>query len=265
MKISHSIWRWLSPIAFLLILAGCLAHPEQSALPDASPLSVMNPGGDEVLTAFAVDSGTRLVRSSPTSGAVFGEIVFPGRCEALLARPGEWLIFVTTLETFSFGGNLRSRLLRWDGLQPPREFPLNDTTLDRATLLDKERLAGTLQPHLSPYGDEILLLRLHDPPAFDPYLEIVLYHLDSQQVHSVAKVPGLYAVAEYRAHGDLVAWSDGRAPLKIVDPWSQEEFLSYNWPKITAKSEKILLLRKWRAMGLITAPEYAVKIREGQE
>lgn len=270
MKISLSVWRCIAPFVLLLILGGCLAYPEKSGDAGIGSLSAVNPAGDEIVSAYTVAQGTRLIRTSTPSGVTLGEIVFPGRCEALLARPGEWLIFVTTLESFRFGGNLRSRLLRWDGRQPPREFLLNDITLNRATLAVKEGLEHTLQPQLSPYGDEILFLRLHDPPAFDPYLEVVLYHLGSQDVHSVVKVPGLHAIAEYRDNGERIAWGDGRAAPKIVDPWDpQGENLANEKVAVSSnpdvQAQRVLLLRKWRAMGLITAQEYARQIRAGQE
>lgn len=178
--------------------------------------------GNELAAAFLAADGSRLQRFATRDGEVLGEISFSGRCEALLNRQGEWLAFVTTVETFRFGGNLRSRLLRWDGVQAPTEELLNDVTLDRSTLADKEALLATLRPQLSPYGDEILLLRLHDPPAFDPYIAVVLRHLETGSERLVAKLPKLRGAAIYLDGGESVAYGDG-IMVRIVDPWSEKE------------------------------------------
>ena len=180
------------------------------------------PGGAELAAAFPTADGSRLQRFATSDGEILGKISFPGRCEALLSRQGEWLAFVTTLQSFRFGGNLSSRLLRWDGAQAPVEELLNDVTLDRSTLADKEALLATLRPQLSPYGDEILFLRLHDPPAFDPYAAVVLRHLDTGSERLIAKLPKLRGAAIYLDGGELVAYGDGTM-LRIVEPWSDKE------------------------------------------
>lgn len=181
-----------------------------------------NPDGNEVAAAFLVADGSRLLRFATSNGEVLGEISFSGRCEALLSRQGEWLAFVTTIQSFGFGGNLRSRLLRWDGVQTPVEELLNDVTLDRSTLADKDVLLATLRPQLAPYGDEILFLRLHDPPAFDPYIAVVLRHLETRSERLVAKLPKLSGAAIYLAAGELIAYGDG-VMVRIVEPWSDKE------------------------------------------
>ena len=187
------------------------------------PVAVaFNPGGTEVAAAFLTTDGSRLQRFATSHGEILGELSFSGRCEALLSRQNEWLAFVTTIESFGFGGNLRSRLLRWDGLQTPVEELLNDVTLDRSTLADKDVLLTSLRPQLSPYGDEILFLRLHDPPAFDPYIAVVLRHLETRSERLVAKLPKLSGAAIYLAAGELIAYGDG-VMVRIVEPWSDKE------------------------------------------
>ena len=207
---------------------GLFLHPlgtdvEKNLSADHPVALVFNPNGTELAAAFVAADGTRLRRFSTSTGEVLREITFPGRCEALLSREGEWLVFVTTLESFRFGGNLRSRLLRWDGVEAPDEFPLNDTTLNRSTLADKNTLLSTLRPQLSPHGDEILFLRLHDPPAFDPYLAVVLRHLETGSDRLIVKLPQLTGAATYLDGGELVAYGDGINLVRIVDPWREKE------------------------------------------
>lgn len=205
---------------FLRPLAGKGEQRLSTELPVAL---AFNPDGSELVAAFIAADGSRLRRYATNSGEVLAEISFPGRCEALLSREGEWLVFVTTLESFRFGGNMRSRLLRWDGVQVPVESLLNDTTLDRSTLADKNALLTTLRPQLSPHGDEILFLRLHDPPAFDPYIEVVLRHLETGSDRLIVKLPQATGAATYLDGGELVAYGDGINLVKIVDPWREKE------------------------------------------
>lgn len=182
-----------------------------------------NPSGTELAAAFVASDGGLLRRFATSSGEVLAEISFAGRCEALLSREGEWLVFVTSLESFHFGSNLRSRLLRWDGVQVPVESLLNDSTLDRSTLAAEGKLLATLRPQLSPHGDEILFLRLHDPPAFDPYLAVVLRHLETGSDRLIVKLPQLTGAATYLDGGELVAYGDGINLVRIVDPWREKE------------------------------------------
>ena len=198
-------------------------NDEQKLSTELPVALAFNPNGTELAAAFVAAAGSRLLRFSTSSGETLGEITFSGRCEALLSREGEWLAFATTLEYFRFGGNMRSRLLRWDGVQAPIESSLNDTTLDRSTLADKNALLTTLRPQLSPHGDEILFLRLHDPPAFDPYIEIVLRHLETGSDRLIVKLPQRRGAATYLDGGELVAYGDGINLVKIVDPWREKE------------------------------------------
>ena len=187
------------------------------------PVSLsFDPTGTELAAAFLAADGSRLLRFATSNGEVLGEISFSGRCEALLSRQGEWLAFVTVIESFRFGGNLRSRLLRWDGVQAPVEELLNDVTLDLSTLANKEALLATLRPQLSPQGDELLFLRLHDPPAFDPYIAVVLRHLETRSERLVTKLPTLSGSAIYLTGGELIVYGDG-VMVRIVEPWSDKE------------------------------------------
>lgn len=201
-----------------------LSGGEQKKFSSELPVALaFNPAGTELAAAFIAEDLSRLQRFDTSSGEILGEMFFPGRCEALLSREGEWLVFVSIIETFKFGGNLRNLLWRWDGVNAPEESLLNDTTLDRSTLADSNALFSTLHPQLSPYGDEILFLRLHDPPAFDPYIDIVIRHLETGSVRLVAKLPQMTGAAVYLDVGELVVYGDGIKLVKIVDPWSEKE------------------------------------------
>lgn len=209
-----------------------LADGREERISSELPIAVtFNPQGTELAAAFPAEAGSLLRRYSASSGELLAEISLSGRCEALLSREGEWLAFVTSVQTFRFGGNLRSSLLRWDGVHAQESSLLNDTTLDRSTLSVKESLLATLlRPQLSPYGDELLYLQLRDPPAFDPYLMVVLRHLETGSERLVAKLPKLTGAAVYFDGGDLVAYGDGIRQVNIVDPWQERVVARYPRP-----------------------------------
>lgn len=203
-----------------------LADSGEKRLSADRPIALaFSPQGTELVAAFLAADGERSLirRYDARSAALLAEISFPGRCDALLNRDGEWLIFVTTMEVFRFGGNLSSRLLRWDGMHVPAESLLKNMTLFHTHLAEKGDLSATLRPQLSPHGDEILFLRLQDPPAFDPYLSVVLRHLETGSERLVAKLPRLRGAATYLDGGELVAYGDGINLVKIVEPWSETE------------------------------------------
>lgn len=189
-----------------------------------------NSQGSELVAAFVSVGGSRLQRYAIRDGQVLAEISFPGRCEALLSREGEWLVFVSHLEMFRFGGNMRSHLLRWDGMQIVKDVPLHETHLDRSTLAGQSRLLATIQPQLSPHGDEILFLRLQDPPAFDPYVAVVLRHLETGAERIVAKLPKIRGTATYLEGGDLVLYGDGAGLTTVVEPWQEKVVAHYPGP-----------------------------------
>lgn len=171
----------------------------------------------------AADATGRLVRYAVADGAILGELLLSGRCEAILARDREWLIFVSSLDTFRFGANLNSRLLRWNGVDPPVEQRLNDATIDRKTLAAGMPLLATLRPQLSPFGDELLFWRLHDPPAFDPNIRLVLRHLESGSERIIVTLPGTGGAAAYLDGGTTVAHGDGVDRVIIIAPWTEEK------------------------------------------
>lgn len=205
---------------------------EKKLSTDLPVVLAFNPSGSELAAAFVATDESRLQRFASSTGEVLAEIVFPGRCEALLSREGEWLAFVTTHEIFRFGGNLRSRLLRWDGVHAPRESMLNDTTLYRPTLAGEGAALATLRPQLSPHGDEILYMRLYNPPAFASYIAVTLRHLDTESDHLVARLPKMSGSATYLDGGEVVAYGDGISAVKLIDPWTMGERGHFPYPGV---------------------------------
>lgn len=207
-----------------LYLRPLVGAAEERLSPDAAVALAFSRDGDQLAAAFALADGSgALVRFATSDGTRRGELALPGRCEAILTQGRDWLIFVTTLKPFRFGANLHSRMLRWNGVDPPVEEELNDATLDPATLAAGPALLTTLRPRLSPFNDEILFWRLHDPPAFAPNLRLIRRHLASANELALVTLPGLNATAAYLDGGAQIVYGDGVERMHLLDPVTNQE------------------------------------------
>lgn len=197
-----------------------------------------SPDGTRIGALFAAGEGSELRLYDVATGQVLAQTAANGACDQLLAAGDEWLAVCTVVQRFRFGGNLRSRLLRWDGGAAPREELLNDVTLDPVTAQLPAALgSGIAHAVLSPWGDELLFLRLIDPPAFAPYRRVVLRHLASGAEQTVATSVALDAAAAYQAGGEAVIFGDGVRETRRFDPWSKTELGSEPLPgKVVAAS-----------------------------
>jgi len=174
--------------------------------------------------AAALDSGdvTRLVVLA--DGGVEHETAIPGTVRSLFWPDGaEILCLATALKTYSFGGNFVLTLHRWQPGGESAAVALHDVSLKPLTLRNWGGiLHRTPHPELSPFSDELLYARLHDPPAFSPYLKIVLRHLESGAEREVAVVPVTAGRALWSADGESVVCGDG-VSVRSLDPWTGRE------------------------------------------
>lgn len=186
---------------------------------------VFSPDGRELAAALTVGDETLLRRYRIADGQLLAERQIAGRCSGLLwPRKGELLVVQTQTRSFSFGGNHVVRLMFWDGDDGVREVLLADTTLKPATLRDwGAALFDVARPQLSPWGDELLLSVLRDPPAFAPYLEMLIVPLTAGPPHSVARLQLPGGNGTYIGSGDEVLVC-GVAPRLIrIDPWRETQ------------------------------------------
>lgn len=188
---------------------------------EAAQQIVFSPDGRELAVALVVGEGTLLRRYHLADGQFLGERQISGRCSGLLwPRAAELLAVQTETKSFSFGGNHVVSLIFWDGDSGVREVPLADTTLTLTTLRNWGGiLAEVGRPTLSPWQDELLLSVLRDPPAFAPYLELLVVPLTAGAPHSVARMqlPGGNGV--YVGPGDELLVSGVDSHLTRFDPW----------------------------------------------
>lgn len=86
---------------------------------------------------------------------------------------GDLLATGYLLKVYSFGSNLKHTLYRFAGPQVS-EIILSDTTLKPSTSKALAPVMGYALPvHFSRFGDELVYVRLHDPPEFPPYMALV--------------------------------------------------------------------------------------------
>lgn len=207
-----------------------LADGSEARLDPRTPQQLCWLDERRLVIALADGETTRLLLVQP--GAESREIGLPGRPVALArAADGTLLAVTTALRRYSFGANLTSRLFRWDGTLPPVERVLDDVSLKPQTVSQwGERLYAQLQPSVAPLGDEIVYARLHDPPAFPPYLELVQRHLGGGPVRELATLP-LGGGGALWFDDERLLLGDGRGGTRIFDPWSKTA--GEGWPHLS--------------------------------
>ncbi len=238
-------------ILLALLSAGCLSRPQTR--PQAHPIVVAEPGIQAEVTAVPEGS---LVRWKGPGSSEIAHLTLPGTVSWLARHPaGDLVLLSTRIKRFSFGANYSVHLYRWDGQTPPAARLLYDTTLKPLTLTRWEyRLARLPAPQLSPQGEALALLRLHDPPAFDPYLRVILVSLDGpgELVVGSQSMPG--APLAFSADGEMLTWTEPGAPEARVWPWLGEAPGRDGTESPAAGA--LLELRRLRLQGLIGVEDY---------
>lgn len=177
------------------------------------------------LSAAFPHGETSILRTFNLQGRQLAETTVNGYITRMIWKaPDEVLAMAVTLEKFTFGGNLKAILYRWDGTATPTMTILNDTTVrPYITKWPTKTVHATATFALSPLGDEIVFTRFHDPPLISPALEIVLRHLESGAERQVASVSPASGGAAYSADGELLLYGDGISVSHWYDPWEEKE------------------------------------------
>lgn len=241
---------------------------------EAPTLLSWSPDGGRLAAAFSGE-GETVLRLFAANGKALGETRVAGSVGALgWGSATELMAAAITLETFTFGGNLRQILYRWDGSAPPAATTLADTTLMRSTV---KRWGGVLPGlfHLavSPWGDAVVYTRFHDPPAFSPYLKVMLRHLESGAEQELAAVSLASGGVLFTPAGNGVLYGDGTGSSRIYDPWGERELASFPLPgRVVALSPGGAslfvdghLYREGRELAVFTASSGGCFARHGRE
>ncbi|ALC16758.1 hypothetical protein DSOUD_1990 [Desulfuromonas soudanensis] len=208
-----------------------LASGRERLLSPGKPLALAwSPDGMRLAVADRDLETTRL-RLLSENGTLLAEATVPGNVDRLFWDGDDAILTVAvTIQTYSFGGNLSATLVRWDGEAPPRSTPLFETSLKPLTLRTwGSRLYSLPQPTLSPWGDELLFARLHDPPAFAPYLKIVARHRQSGAERVVARVALTSAATVYLGDGERILYGDGSRRTLDAPLWGGDTAVEYPW------------------------------------
>jgi hypothetical protein len=140
--------------------------------------------------AFPIaDYETRLELYS-AQGALIHETLLPIVVSQMVwSSRGDLLVTGFALKVYSFGGNLRQALYRVTTEQVVEKV-LADTSLKPATTKKLMPIMQSVQPVVfSAQGDELVFAKLHDPPAFSPYLQLRYMNWESGVERSLVKIP----------------------------------------------------------------------------
>lgn len=227
------------------------ARPVCADLPTALAWS---PDGRQLAAAFPQGEETAL-RLYDRQGNALVQTRVAGRVTGLAWRgaPSEILAFAVKQRVYSFGANLAEVLYRWDGKGEPSSIGLHETNLLPAIV---KRWEGSIQHALgfalSPLDDEIIYARFYAPPAFEPYLKLVLRHLESGREREVATASLLAAGGVFSRDGERILCGDGARETRLLDPWGDRTLATFPSPGRTlalSPSGRYLLLdgRLYRA------------------
>ena len=147
---------------------------------------------DELSLAAAferADYETELLLYS-ADGTVLNEAVIPVALSQLhWSSRGDLLAVGFVLKIYSFGGNLRQLLYRIDD-DTLVETLLTDSTLRPSLVKQIKPLLHSLLPvSFSPQGDELVSLRLHDPPLLSPYFQLLYQNWQVDKPRELHKAP----------------------------------------------------------------------------
>ena len=165
---------------------------DKKKLSSAKPIALAwSPDGLSLAAAFErVDFETELIVYS-ADGVVMNEAVIPVALGQLYwSSRGDLLAVGFVLKVYSFGGNLRQLLYRIDDDVLLVETLLTDSTL-RPSLAKqvKPLLHNLLAVSFSPQGDELVFLRLHDPPLLSPYFQLLYQNWQVDKPRELHKAP----------------------------------------------------------------------------
>lgn len=253
--------------------------------------------GAELAAGFVDEQGESRLAVFDRRGALLSEQPLPGRLLSLSwSARHDLLAFGYQLKVYSFGANLTQWLVRSDA-QTTTTIVLGDVTLRPATAkrLAKD-LPALLAAAFSPDGDELVFLRLHDPPEFSPYLRLLYRNWQAPGERKLLDLALQPVAIDWEPTGEAIVWWYGAQqpqrfelwpppastpqpavvsliPARASDPASRLQFLDDGRYLLAtagrlylgeglpvrqrpAYDEALWQLRKWRFEELISAEEF---------
>ncbi|PLX95365.1 MAG: hypothetical protein C0621_03815 [Desulfuromonas sp.] len=180
-----------------------------------------NPSGERLALVTVANNSSSLQVITLTGEVVATEELSGFASDLIWRNVHEILLLTQKLTRYSFGGNLEMSLQVWHENQPLQRESIHSVTLKKSTLALGERLFTVPSLQLSPWGDEILFERIHDPPQFPVYQRMVVRHLDSGEERALEATPLLSPPARYSADGEAILYADGDGKLLSLSLWPQ--------------------------------------------
>lgn len=177
-----------------------------------------SPDGLLLAVAFeGADYETELLLYS-ADGRILKETSLPVVLSQLVwSRRGDLLAAGFALKIYTFGGNLRQLLYTVD-LDSVEEILLSDSTLRPALARQVKPLLHNLLPvAFSPQGDELVFLRLHDPPEFSAYFQMLYRNWQVDSARELDKFPLQAMALDWNLNGDSIRIQSetGQQTLKL--------------------------------------------------
>lgn len=191
------------------------------------------PAGDKVALALPAQSAT-LLRILDVSGRTIGETKVAGKVISIAWRSdNELLAGILRINKFSFGSQVTTHLLQWDGKGAPVDTTMIDVTLrPHVANLPDDVLFNQLYIAVSPYRDEIAFASLKDPPLFSPYLKVLVRHLDSGSGYEVGDAPLGAGKVFYTPDGESLIFANSVETTQRVSLPERKELESWDSPMI---------------------------------
>lgn len=174
--------------------------------------------GRQFSAVFPLPEGQTLLSVYSPAGFTLYETILPVIAGNMAwTVNGEILVSGYSLKVYSFGANL-SQSLAVIKNEKVRFIQLTDTTLNPATTKALQPVLQDVLPVLfSPLGDELIYVRLHDPPEFSPYLNVLYKNWQADGARKLLELP-LQVVEVGWAGPDLVEVAASGGPHRI-DLW----------------------------------------------
>jgi hypothetical protein len=251
--------------------------------------------GSQLAAVFAGEGEGRVLALLDRDGRLVEESELPGIPVALAwSQRHDLLVAGFTLRQFGFGSNLSQWLIRIHAAGREK-LSLGDVTLKPATASTlKDRLTAFLAVGFSPAGDELVLARLHDPPRFAAYLQLVHRNWQVADERKLTHLPVQPLEITWGDDADTIAYRSASGVWRELPLWPVGETLSAEAAAVaalpalpgaggrlqrfgdgayllaingrlyrgsglglrTGEGANIWMLRKWRFDGLISPDEY---------
>ena len=267
-------------------------------LADAAPVALgWRRDGTRLAVGFVDGQGQGRLAVFDRSGALLSEQQLPGRpLNVTWSSRHDLLVIGYRLQVYSFGANLSQWLVRVDD-QGSDTVSLGDVTLRPATAARlAPALPALLQATFSADGDELVYLRLHDPPEFPAYLRLLYRNWQTTGERKLLDLPLQPAVLAWEPSGEAIVVHPDSPTAQRIELWPRPGDASatttapppgadagegglrlqrlddgryllatadrlYSGAGLPERprrghDDKLWQLRKWRFEGLITADEF---------